>query len=163
MANFVTSLNTSLNWVGLYNCSQTNGSRTLGIPDEVLITFWKGLQCLHLSEKIKLFWWQIVHNVVPVGEWLRKRGDPIVCPLCSSPIETLRHCQQDRVTHLLASCEVEGTTSWSVAAWINHSVDSWTDAFNADRWCYECTRGKIVKTRFERGLQTATPRFQKNK
>ena len=45
-------------------------------------------------------------------------------------------------------------------AWIDHSVDSWTDAFNADSWCYECTRGKIVKTRFERGLQTASPRFR---
>ena len=45
-----------------------NGWRTLGIPNEVLITFWKGLWYLHMLEKIKLFWWQIGHNVVPVGE-----------------------------------------------------------------------------------------------
>jgi hypothetical protein len=45
-----------------------NGWQTLGIPDEALITFWKGLLHLHMLEKIKLFWWQIVHNVVPVGE-----------------------------------------------------------------------------------------------
>ena len=45
-----------------------NGWRTLGIPDEALITFWKGLWRLHMPEKIKHFWWQIGHNVVPVGE-----------------------------------------------------------------------------------------------
>ena len=97
-----------------------------------------------------------------------KRGAPIVCPLCSSPIETLRHCLWhcpqaqrvwDRVTFLLPACEVEGTTSWSAAAWIDHSVDRWTDAFNADSWCYVCMRGKIAKIRFERGLQSASPRF----
>ena len=94
---------------------------TLGIPIEVLLTFWKGLWRLHMPEKIKLFWWQISHNVVPVGEWLGKRGSLIVCPLCSeSPIETLGHClwdcpqdqkAWDRVIRLLAACEVEGTTS----------------------------------------------------
>ena len=45
-------------------------------------------------------------------------------------------------------------------AWINPSVDSWMDAFNAGSWCYECTRGKLVKTYFERGLKTASPRFR---
>ena len=72
-----------------------NGWRTLGIPDEVLIAFWKGLWRLHMPEKIKLFWWQIGHNVVPVGEWLDKHGGPLGCPLCSRPIETLRHCLWD--------------------------------------------------------------------
>ena len=42
----------------------------------------------------------------------------------------------------------------------DHVVDGLRDAFNADSWCYECTRGKIVKTRFKRGLQTASPQFQ---
>ena len=53
------------------------------------------------------------------------------------------------------TCEVEGTASWSAAAWIDHSAEGWTDAVNADSWCYVCTRGKIVKIRFERGLQPA--------
>ena len=57
------------------------------------------------------------------------------------------------------TCEVEGTASWSAAAWIDHSAEGWTDAVNADSWCYVCTRGKIVKIRFERGLQHASPRF----
>ena len=90
--------------------------------------------------------------VVPVGEWVGKRGSPLGCPLFSSPIESLRHCLWDcsqaqkvwdRVTHLLAACEVEGIASWSVATWIDHSVDRWTDAFNADSWCYVCMRGKM--------------------
>ena len=145
-----------------------NGWRTLGIPDEVLITFWKGLWRLHMPEKIKLFWWQIGHNVIPVGEWLGKRGGPIGCPLCSSPIESLRHCLWDcpqaqkvwdRVTRLLAACEVVGTASWSAAAWIDHSTDRWTDAFNADTWCYVCTGGQIGKIRFKRDLLSASPRF----
>ena len=121
-----------------------------------------------MPENIKLFWWQIGHNMVLVGEWLGKRGGPLGCPLCSLPMETLRHCLWDypqaqkvwdRVTHLLAACEVEGTASWSVAAWIDHSVDRWTDLVNADSWCYVCTRGKIVKIRFEKGLQPTSPRF----
>ena len=33
-------------------------------------------------------------------------------------------------------------------------------AFNANNWCYEFTRGKIIKTGFERGLQTTSPRFR---
>ena len=70
-----------------------NGRRIVGIPDEVLSTFWKGLWSLNVLEKIKLFWRQISHNMVPVGEWLGKCGAPIVCPLCSSPIETPRHCE----------------------------------------------------------------------
>ena len=74
--------------------------------------------------------------MVLVGEWLGKRGGPLGCPLCSS-----------------------STTSWSVAAWIDHSIDRWTDVVNADSLCYVCTRGKIVKIRFERGLQSASPRF----
>ena len=65
----------------------------------------------------------------------------------------------DRVTRLLVASEVEGTASWSVAAWIDHLIEGWTDAVNADSWCYVCTRGKIVKIRFERGLQPASPRF----
>ena len=72
-----------------------NGWQTLGILDDVLGTFWKGLWRLHVPKKIKLFWWQIGHNMVPVDEWLGKRGGPIACPLCSSPIETLRHCLWD--------------------------------------------------------------------
>ena len=96
-----------------------------------------------------------------VGKWLDKHGGPTSCPLCSSPIETLRHYLRgflqaqrvwDRVTHLLVACEVEGTTSLSAAAWIDLSVNSQTGAFNVDIWCSECTRGKVVKTRFERGL-----------
>ena len=96
---------------------------------------------------LKCFWWQIGHNVVPVGEWLDKHGGPLGCPMCSLPIETLRHCLWDcpqaqkvwdRVTCLLAASEVEGTTSWSVVAWIDHSVDGWTDSVNADSWCYVC-------------------------
>ena len=107
-----------------------------------------------MPEKIKLFWWQIGHNVVPVGEWLGKRGG---LTLRSLPIETLRHCLWDfpqaqkvwdRVIQLLAACEVQGTISWSVAAWIDHSVDRWTDVVNADSWCYVCTRGKIIKIKF---------------
>ena len=86
--------------------------------------------------KVKLFWWQIGHNVVLVGEWLGKRDGPLGCPLCSS-----------------------STTSWSVAAWIDHSIDRWTDVVNADSLCYVCTRGKIVKIRFERGLHPASLRF----
>ena len=93
-----------------------NGWRTVGIPNEALITFWKGLWRRHMPEKIKLFWWQIGHNVVPVGEWLGKRGSPLGHPLCFSPIETLRHCLWDcpqaqkvwdRVARLLAACEVK--------------------------------------------------------
>ena len=42
---------------------------------------------------------------------------------------------------------------------MNLSVDRWKDAVNADSWLYLCTRGKIVKIRFERGLQPASPRF----
>ena len=54
--------------------------------------------------------------MVPIGEWLAKHGSPIGFLLCSSPIKTLRHCLWDcaqaqnvldRVTHLLAACEVE--------------------------------------------------------
>ena len=67
-----------------------NGWRTLGILNEVLSTFWKGLWRLHMPKKIKFFWCQISHNVTPVGEWLGKRGCLIACPLYSSPIETLR-------------------------------------------------------------------------
>ena len=65
------------------------------------------------------------------------------------------------MTRLLAACEVQGTTSWSTVAWIDHSVDRWTDNINADSWCFVCTRGKIVKIRFERGLQSTSPRFPK--
>ena len=65
------------------------------------------------------------------------------------------------MTHLLATCEVEGTTSWSAVPWINPLADSWMDAFNASSWCYECTRGKLVKTHFERGLKTtSTPSLE---
>ena len=30
---------------------------------------------------------------------------------------------------------------WSVAAWIDNSVDRWTNTVNADSWCYVCTVG----------------------
>ena len=134
---------------------------TLGILNEVLGTLWKGLWRLYVPEKIKIFWWQIGHNMVPIGEWLGKCGCSIASPLCSSPIETLRHCLSDcpqaqrvwdKVTHLLLACEVEGITSWSATPWI-------VDTFNADTWCYQCTRGKLIKTWFERVLKTASPRF----
>ena len=91
--------------------------------------------------------------MVPIGKWLGKHNGPLGSLVCSSPIEALRHCLWDcpqaqkvwdRVTRLLAACEVEGTTSWSVAAWIDHSVDRWTDTFNVDSWCYVCMRGKIA-------------------
>ena len=110
--------------------------------------------------------------MVHVGKWLGKCGSSIACPLCSSPIETLRHyfgdCFQaqmvwDKVTRLVVACEVEGTTLWGETTWIDLSVDCWMDAFNLDTWCYECTRGKLVKTQFERGLKTAHPRFQEIK
>ena len=68
-----------------------NGWRIVSIPDEVLGTFWKGLLCLHVPEKIKLFWWKIGHNVVLVGEWLGKWGSMIVCRHCFACIEILRH------------------------------------------------------------------------
>ena len=83
-------------------------------------------------------------------------------------LESLRHCLWDcpqaqkvwdRVTRLLVACEVEGTTSWSAAAWIDHSVERWTDVVNVDSWCYVCTRGKIIQIRFERGLLPTSPRF----
>ena len=66
-----------------------NGRWTLGIPDEVLGTFSKGLWHLHVLEKIKLLWWQISHNMVLVGEWLGKHGGSIVCPLYFAPTETM--------------------------------------------------------------------------
>ena len=48
----------------------------------------------------------------------------------------------------------------SATACINLSVDSRMNTFNANNWCYECTRGKLVKTRFERGWKTTSSRFR---
>mgnify|MGYP000671575583 CR=1 FL=1 len=63
------------------------------------------------------------------------------------------------MTRFLAAYEVEGTTLWSTTTWIDLSVDNWMNDFNVDNWRYECIGGKLVKTRFERGLKTASPWF----
>ena len=39
-------------------------------------------------------------------------------------------------------------------------MTGWTDALTAGNWCYESTRAKLTKTRFERGLKTASPCFR---
>ena len=157
--------NTKLGWTLQLklDCPLRNGWQTLGIPNVRK----KGLCCLHVPKKIKLFWWQIGHKVVSFREWLGKRGGrqfshfalhllrlwDIVCEIALNQKGTIT------LICLLAACEVEGTTLWSTGAWIDQSVDSWTNASNVGSWCCECTRGKITKTRFKRGFQTTSPRF----
>ena len=109
------------------------------------------------------------HKVVPVGEWIGKRGGPTACPLCSAPIETLKtlicgiapSSEGMEQGYSPPRCLRSGRHSIVACDGVDQSLDtdSWTDTSKAGTWCYECTRGKIVKIRFERSLKTAFPCF----
>ena len=48
---------------------------------------------LNLPPKLKIFWWKILHNGLPVADNLRKRGINIYsyCQACGEEIETVQH------------------------------------------------------------------------
>ena len=48
---------------------------------------------LNLPPKLKMFWWKVLHNGLPVADNLRKRGINIYsyCQVCGEEIETVQH------------------------------------------------------------------------
>ncbi|CAN7073858.1 unnamed protein product, partial [Brassica oleracea var. botrytis] len=56
------------------------------LRNNMLTKLWK----INLPPKIKIFWWKILHNGLPVAENLIKRGCKInnLCQLCGEEIET---------------------------------------------------------------------------
>lgn len=54
---------------------------------------WRGLWGLDVPQKVKIFMWRICRNNVPVHVLLRGRGvqTPIICPMCETNVEHLRH------------------------------------------------------------------------
>lgn len=64
--------------------------------------FWSTLWKLRIPAKMKLHWWRISRNIIPVREVLRKRGVDldIMCPLCDDHPETINHlfleCEKTR-------------------------------------------------------------------
>lgn len=56
-------------------------------------SLWKEIWKVNIPQKIKFFLWKICHNILPVGESLRKRKIKIsaLCPLCMSENESIEH------------------------------------------------------------------------
>lgn len=70
------------------------------LSDEAKTAFYKLWQT-NIPPKLKVFWWRIVHNSLPVAEALLQRRlkvDPR-CQLCGEAIETINHMMfQCRIT-----------------------------------------------------------------
>ncbi|KAK7260532.1 hypothetical protein RIF29_26655 [Crotalaria pallida] len=58
---------------------------------------WKALWSLKVHEKVKIFWWRVLHNILPTKDnLLRKKLDiQPGCSRCEEGIETSFHCFWD--------------------------------------------------------------------
>lgn len=52
---------------------------------------------LNIPPKLKLFWWKVLHNGLPVAENLNRRGMKIynLCQVCGEEVETVQHVIMD--------------------------------------------------------------------
>lgn len=61
----------------------------VSLQNNLLCKLWK----TDIPPKIKMFWWKVIHNGLPVIENLVKRGCRIydLCPICGEKAETMDH------------------------------------------------------------------------
>ncbi|KAG2240023.1 hypothetical protein Bca52824_091143 [Brassica carinata] len=75
---------------------QSSINTSTQVRNGMLTKLWK----INAIPKVKIFWWKILHNGLPVADNLSKRGCKIdtLCQICGEEIET--------IDHMLLQCRV---------------------------------------------------------
>ncbi|KAL0700618.1 hypothetical protein Bca4012_056740 [Brassica carinata] len=86
------------------NNNQVSSSLAPHFNTHTLNRFWS----LRIPPKIKIFWWKIMHNALPVADNLNKRGCRIDkgCQICGGDLENIKH--------MLLECRV-AREIWSIS------------------------------------------------
>ena len=94
-----------------------------------------------LPERVKVFFWLIIHRVVPTGEWLMKRGGMIDCKACVVSFEDIAHCLWSclraqevwtRSIRILARCGINVQVSSATTIWLATESAVWFHAWNGN-------------------------------
>ena len=135
--------------------AQTRNSwRDKGISGDLLKSFWRRLWAFDMPEKIKLWLWLLSHKVVPVGEWLRCRGEEASCKIWGHSLESIPHyflnCAEaisiwGRSLTFVATCGVNGRVVWGSFQGLKLTGEGWAEHLNPHGHGFIVQGGSVFK------------------
>lgn len=103
------------------------------------IEWWRFIWSLSIPPKVRIFWWRVIHNVIPTEQNLMTHHVPVIgaCSLC--------HLLCDSTAHALLTCPIikhcwKGTDFWPILKLLRH-----LDVMVISLWVKE----KLSKHEFE--------------